>query len=71
MDKQQREYIHHLMLQYSDATDAISYQHNQEEFFIVSDRQWMKADWENEGIFFSISGQISEDEIKEMIDSIQ
>lgn len=52
-------------------TDAISYQHNQEEFFIVSDRQWMKADWENEGIFFSISGQISEDEIKEMIDSIQ
>lgn len=25
-------------------TDAISYQHNQEEFFIVSDRQWMKAD---------------------------
>lgn len=44
-------------------TDAISYQHNQEEFFIVSDRQWMKADWENEGIFFSISGQISEDEI--------
>lgn len=51
--------------------NAVLYQHNSIDFFIVSDGQWMKAGWQDNPVFFSISGQISEDEIKEMIDSIQ
>lgn len=49
MDKQQREYIHHLMLQYSDAMVRLTYRR----------------------VSYVISGQISEAEIKEMINSIQ
>lgn len=51
--------------------NAVLYQHNSIDFFIVSDGQWMKAGWQDNPVFFSISGQISENEIKEMIDSIQ
>lgn len=45
-------------------TDAISYQHNQEEFFIVSDRQWMKADWEMKVFSSRLAGRYPRTRLK-------
>lgn len=47
------------------------YIHNETEYYIVADDGLIKAGWHNGDISYVISGQISEDEIKEMINSIQ
>lgn len=47
------------------------YTHNEVEYYILTDNGTTKAGWQNRTLSYGISGQISEDEIKEMINSIQ
>lgn len=45
--------------------------HNQTEYYILTDDGVTKAGWQDGMLSYVISGQISEAEIKEMINSIQ
>lgn len=47
------------------------YTHNQTEYYILTDDGVTKAGWQDGMLSYVISGQISEAEIKEMINSIQ
>lgn len=46
------------------------YRHNDTVFYISSNIDIMKAGWKDENCSYEISGQVSEEEIKKMIDSI-
>lgn len=47
------------------------YTRNETQYYILTDTGVTKAGWQNGTLSYGISGQISEDEIKEMINSIQ
>ena len=51
--------------------NASVYTHNQTEYYILTDDGVTKAGWQDGMLSYVISGQISEAEIKEMINSIQ
>ena len=67
--------IEHTMALSTEAKELDSvgsvYTHNQTEYYILMDDGVTKAGWQDGMLSYVISGQISEDEIKEMIDSIQ
>lgn len=46
------------------------YTHDGVEYYIIADLEWAKAGWEDGLNSYVISGQISEEELKEIIDSI-
>lgn len=52
-------------------TTGSIYIHNETEYYIAADDGVIKAGWHHGNLSYIISGQISEDEIKEMINSIQ
>ncbi len=50
--------------------EGIEYRRNDTVYYISSNFDITKAGWENDGYSYVISGQISEEEVKKMIDSI-
>lgn len=67
--------IEHTMALSTEAKELDSvgsvYTHNQTEYYILMDDGVTKAGWQDGMLSYVISGQISEAEIKEMINSIQ
>lgn len=67
--------IEHTMALSTEAKELDSvgsvYTHNQTEYYILMDNGVTKAGWQDGMLSYVISGQISEAEIKEMINSIQ
>lgn len=67
--------IEHTMALSTEAKELDSlgsvYTHNQTEYYILTDDGVTKAGWQDGMLSYVISGQISEAEIKEMINSIQ
>ena len=67
--------IEHTMALSTEAKELDSlgsvYTHNQTEYYILTDDGVTKAGWQDGMLSYVISGQLSEAEIKEMINSIQ
>lgn len=53
-----------------DDTNVCSYESNGKTFFIMSDMEYLTATWTDGTFVETISGQLSMDEIKTIIDSI-
>lgn len=52
------------------SVEGTEYTHNGTTYYITSNFDFVKAGWQDEKYSYEISGQISEEEIKKMIDSI-
>lgn len=53
------------------STDEKIFKHNGMEYYLIPNDMWNKAEWNDGLISFTISGQISDEEIKAMIQSIK